>query len=357
MTQIHNFSPGPAVLPKAAIEESIEGLRNFKNTGLSVVEISHRTPAWEETMDEARAIIRHLYSIPDEYEVLFLHGGASLQFCMIPFNLLDARGTAAYLESGHWAALAAKEAKLFGDTRIVATSKDKNYNFIPKGYDIPSEAAYFHITTNNTIYGTQLHEDLKSPIPMVADMSSDIFSRPIDISRYAMIYAGAQKNMGPAGTTLVIIRKDILGKVERQIPSMLDYRTHIKGESMFNTPSVFAIYLSYCTLKWLKNLGGCGEIAKINQRKAALLYAEIDRNNLFEGTTEVEDRSLMNITFVAKDNRNDDAFLQFAKANGVVGLKGHRSVGGFRASTYNALPEESVAVLVDLMKDFERTHG
>lgn len=354
MTTIHNFSAGPAILPKEAIDEAIEGLKNFKNTGISVVEISHRSPQWEETMEDARNLIKELYGIGNEFEVLFLQGGASMQFTQIPQNLLPEGGKAAYLKTGVWAANAVKEAKFWGNVDVVASSEDKNYNYIPKDYSIPSDAAYFHITTNNTIYGTEMHSIPDSPVPIIADMSSDIFSFPVDMNKFGMIYAGAQKNMGPAGATLVIVRKDMLGKAGRNIPTMLDYRTHIDKESMYNTPPVFAIYLSYLTLKWLKKNGGVEGMQKLNQEKAALLYNEIDRNPLFEGTTAKEDRSLMNVTFVAKDKETEKKFESFAEELMCSGLKGHRSVGGFRASLYNALPKSSVEHLVQVMQDFEK---
>jgi len=298
MTKVHNFSAGPAILPQEAIDEAVEGLKNFKGTGMSVVEISHRTPQWEEVMAEAEALVRELLGVSDEYAVLFLQGGASTQFCMIPFNLLPENGKAAYLKTGTWATNAIKEAGFFGNVDIVASSEDKNFSYIPKNYTIPTDTAYFHITTNNTIFGTQMKSIPDSPIPLVADMSSDIFSKPVDVSKFDLIYAGAQKNMGPAGTTLVIIKKNILGKSGRKIPTMLDYNTHIKGESMFNTPPVFAIYLSYLTLKWVKKMGGVKAMEIRNEEKGRVLYAEIDRNSLFQGTTAIEDRSLMNPTFV-----------------------------------------------------------
>jgi phosphoserine aminotransferase len=356
MPHIRNFSAGPSILPKEAIEESIEGLRNFKNTGLSVVEISHRSPQWEETMADMDSLIRSLYNIPSNYDIIFLGGGASMQFTQVPQNLLPEGGKAAYLKTGTWASNAVKEAKFWGTTEVVASSEDKNYNYIPKGYTIPTDATYFHITTNNTIFGTEMHNIPDSPIPIVADMSSDIFSCPIDINKYGLIYAGAQKNMGPAGVTLIIVRKDMLGKAGRPIPTMLDYRTHIEKESMYNTPPVFSIYLSYLTLKWLKNLGGVEGIYEINKKKAALLYAEIDRNKLFRGTTEKEDRSLMNVTFVTENADLEKKFDKFSEDAGCNGLKGHRSVGGFRASLYNALPLECVEYLVDTMQKFEKAN-
>ncbi len=352
---VHNFSAGPSILPKEAIEESIEGLRNFKNTGLSVVEISHRSPQWEETMVEMENLICELYGVPSDYAVIFLGGGASMQFTQIPQNLLPEGGMAAYLKTGTWASNATKEAKFWGKVHVVASSEDKNFNYIPKGYEIPSDAAYFHITTNNTIFGTEMHHIPDSPVPIIADMSSDVFSRPIDIQKYGLIYAGAQKNMGPAGVTLLIIKKDWLGKTGRNIPTMLDYRTHIDKESMYNTPPVFPIYLSYLTLKWLNKQGGVSGIQKLNQQKAALLYNEIDRNPLFAGTTAVEDRSLMNVTFIANNKEAEDRFDKFSEERGCNGLKGHRSVGGFRASLYNALPLSSVEYLVSVMQEFEKT--
>ena len=307
-------------------------------------------------MVDKDTLIRELFSIPKDYDIIFLGGGASMQFTQIPQNLLPEGGMAAYLKTGTWAANATKEAKFWGNVNVVASSEDKNYNYIPKGYEIPSDAAYFHITTNNTIFGTEMHNIPDSPVPIVADMSSDIFSRPIDISKYGMIYAGAQKNMGPAGVTLCIIRKDMLGKAGRNIPTMLDYRTHIDKESMYNTPPVFPIYLSYLTLKWLKKQGGVTGIQKVNQQKGALLYQEIDRNPLFKGTTAIEDRSLMNVTFVTNEADAEKRFDKFAEDKGCNGLKGHRSVGGFRASLYNALPLSSVEYLVSVMQEFEKSY-
>lgn len=353
----HNFNAGPCILPKSAIENTAKAVLELDGIGMSLIEISHRSKEFQAIMDETVALFKEQLNIPDNYQVLFLGGGASLQFCMIPFNLLNKK--AAYLETGVWAKKANKEAKLFGEVNIVATSSDKNFCYVPKNYTIPSDADYFHITTNNTIYGTELHVDIDSPVTLVADMSSDILSRPVDVSKYAMIYGGAQKNLGPAGVTFVIIREDILGKVERTIPTMLDYRTHIKEGSMFNTPPCFAIFTVRETLRWIKSLGGVEEIYKMNKAKAELLYNEIDRNSMFMGTAEKEDRSLMNICFVMTENYKDkeDAFMEFAKSKGMIGIKGHRSVGGFRASTYNALPLESVQALVDCMKEFEKTNA
>ncbi len=353
----HNFNAGPCILPKSAIENTAKAVLELDGIGMSLIEISHRSKEFQAIMDETVALFKEQLNIPDNYQVLFLGGGASLQFCMIPFNLLNKK--AAYLETGVWAKKANKEAKLFGEVNIVATSSDKNFCYVPKNYTIPADADYFHITTNNTIYGTELHVDIDSPVTLIADMSSDILSRPVDVSKYAMIYGGAQKNLGPAGVTFVIIREDILGKVERTIPTMLDYRTHIKEGSMFNTPPCFAIFTVRETLRWIKSLGGVEEIYKMNKAKAELLYNEIDRNSMFMGTAEKEDRSLMNICFVMTENYKDkeDAFMEFAKSKGMIGIKGHRSVGGFRASTYNALPIESVQALVDCMKEFEKVNA
>jgi len=307
-------------------------------------------------MNECKALWIELLHIPDNYEVLFLGGGASLQFCMVPMNLMEKK--AAYLETGVWAKKAIKEAKGFGEVVTVASSADTTFNYIPKEYSVPSDADYFHITTNNTIYGTEIRTDMDAPVPLVADMSSDIMSRPVDVSKYTMIYGGAQKNVGPAGVTFVIIRKDILGKVTRYIPSMLNYQTHIDGDSMFNTPPVFPIYIMTQTLKWLKNLGGVEAINKINREKADLLYREIDRNLLFKGTAAREDRSIMNVCFVMSEGNEslEAEFLEFAKSRGMAGIKGHRSVGGFRASIYNACPKENVQALISCMQEFEKLH-
>jgi phosphoserine aminotransferase len=352
----HNFFAGPSILPQYTIEQTIEAIQNFSDTGLSVLEISHRSKEFVAVMDEAQQLFKELLDIPEGYSVLFLQGGASTQFAMIPYNLLANK--AAYLNTGAWSNKAIKEAKAFGEVDVVADSSDKGFNYIPKNYNIPTDADYFHITTNNTIAGTEIHTDIDSPIPLVADMSSDIFSRPVDVSKYAIIYGGAQKNLGPAGTTFVIIKNDILGKVERHIPTMLNYQTHIDKGSMFNTPPVLAVFSALQTLKWLKNNGGVKAAQKRNIEKANLLYAEIDRNKLFTAAVpDKADRSLMNITFVMNDayKQHEQAFLNFADQQGIMGIKGHRSVGGFRASTYNALPIESVAVLVQAMKDFEKS--
>lgn len=353
----HNFGAGPCILPQVALDAAVAAIKDFNGIGLSVLEISHRTKDWEAVMDECRALWKELLNIPDGYQVLFLGGGASMQFMQVPYNLLNKK--AAYLDTGVWANKAAKEAKLFGEVEVVASSKDKNYTYIPKGYTIPTDADYFHITTNNTIYGTEIHEDYDCPINLVADMSSDIMSRPVDVSKYALIYGGAQKNVGPAGVTFVIVRDDVLGKVDRVLPSMMDYRIHAKEGSMYNTPPVISIFIMKETLKWLKSIGGIPEMQKRNIAKAKLLYDEIDRNKMFVGTAEKDARSLMNICFVMAEQYKDkeEAFMEFAKKAGMVGIKGHRSVGGFRASTYNALPIESVQALVDCMKEFEKNNG
>lgn len=355
MKKVHNFNAGPCILPDQAIDNSIEALKDFMGTGMSVIEVSHRSKEWGTVMDECRALWKELLNIPDTHEVVFLGGGASMQFLYVAMNFLENK--AGYLETGVWAKKALKEAKGLGNAYAVASSSDKTYSYIPKGFEIPSDLDYFHITTNNTIYGTEIRYDMDSPVPLIADMSSDIMSRPVDVSRYALIYGGAQKNVGPAGVAFAIIRKDALGKVSRYIPSMLDYRLHIEGGSMYNTPPVFPIFVMKETLKWLKGIGGVEAINKINVRKAGLLYDEIDRNRLFIGTAAKEDRSIMNVCFVMAPGYEDlqDTFLEFAKSKGMVGIKGHRSVGGFRASIYNACPEESVQALVECMQEFEKT--
>lgn len=358
MEKVHVFNAGPCLLPQVAYDKAIEAIKNFKGTGVSVLSISHRTKEWDATMDECRALWRELLHIPDTHEVVFLGGGASLQFLYVAMNYL--RKKAGYLETGVWAKKALKEAKGLGETFgaeafAVASSADKNYSYIPKGYEIPADLDYFHITTNNTIYGTEIKTDIDCPVPLIADMSSDIMSRPVDVSKYTLIYGGAQKNVGPAGVIFAIIRKDALGKVTRYIPTMLDYRTHIDKLSMFNTPPVFSIFVMNETLKWVKSLGGVEAIHKIDEEKAALLYGEIDRNPLFVGTAAKEDRSIMNVCFVMAPGHEtlQDEFLDFAKQRRLIGLKGHRSVGGFRASLYNACSLEDVRALVDCMKEFE----
>ncbi len=353
MSKIHVFNAGPCLLPQVAIEHAREALLDFKGTGVSLISISHRTKEWEETMNETRALWREILNIPDEYETVFLGGGASLQFLYVAMNYLEKK--AAYLDTGVWAHKALKEAQGLGDAYAIACSKDKNYSYIPKGYEIPTDLDYFHITTNNTIYGTEIKHDIDCPVPLIADMSSDILSRKVDVSKYAMIYGGAQKNAGPAGVAFAIIRKDSLGKVSRYIPTMLDYRVHLDKESMFNTPPVFSIFVMNETLKWLKSIGGIDAIHEIDEKKAATLYAEIDRNPLFVGTAEKEDRSIMNVCFVMAPGYEalQDEFLAFAKSRNIVGIKGHRSVGGFRASLYNACTQEDVEALTAAMKDFE----
>jgi phosphoserine aminotransferase len=351
----HNFFAGPSILSDYTIRNTSDAIIGFGDTGLSIMEISHRSKEFIAVMDKASQLFKELLDIPEGYSVLFLQGGASLQFCMVPYNLMKNR--AAYLDTGSWASKAIKEAKFFGEVEIVASSKESVYSYIPKDYKIPSDADYFHITTNNTTYGTEIKEDLNSPIPLVADMSSDIFSRPMDISKYALIYGGAQKNLAPSGVTFVIVKDEILGKTDRPIPTMLNYKTHIENESMFNTPPVVPVYAALQTLEWYKQLGGLEKIHKINIEKAALLYEEIDRNRLFQSNVKNEaDRSIMNITFVMDDNFKEleAEFLAFATEKGMVGLKGHRSVGGFRASVYNAMPISSIQALVETMKEFER---
>lgn len=352
----YNFGAGPSILPQEVMKATADACVEFGDTGLSLMEISHRTPDFQSVMDEAQALFKELLNIPEGYSVLFVGGGASTQFCMVPFNLLEHK--AAYLNTGVWAKKALKEAKLFGETIEVASSADANYTFIPKDYVIPADADYFHITTNNTIYGTELRKDLDSPVPLVADMSSDIFSRPIDVSKYGLIYGGAQKNLSMAGVTFVIVKNDLLGKVSRAIPTMLDYRTHVDKGSMFNTPPVVPIYCAMQNLRWIKAQGGVEEMERRAIARAELLYGEIDRNSLFKGTAVKEDRSLMNICFVMNDEYKDleAEFLAFAKSKGMQGIKGHRSVGGFRASCYNAMSIEGVQALVACMQEFESAH-
>ncbi|WP_121665345.1 3-phosphoserine/phosphohydroxythreonine transaminase [Mesonia aquimarina] len=348
----HNFSAGPCILPQSVFKEASEAILDFNNSGLSILEISHRSKDFVSVMEEAQQLSLELLGLENKgYKALFLQGGASTQFLMTAYNLLEKK--AAYLNTGTWSTKAIKEAKLFGEIEEVASSKDKNFNYIPKGYSIPTNADYFHCTSNNTIFGTQIKEFPNSPIPLVCDMSSDIFSRNLDFSQFDLIYAGAQKNMGPAGTTLVIVKESILGKVTRQIPSMLDYQIHIGKESMFNTPSVYAVYVSMLTLRWLKDLGGINEIEKINNKKASAIYQEVDRNPLFKGYAEKADRSIMNATFTLTEPKLEELFNDLWKAAGINGLNGHRSVGGYRASMYNALPLESVEILVQVMKELE----
>ena len=352
----YNFGAGPSILPQEVMKATAEACVYFQGMGLSLMEISHRTKEFQAVMDEAQALFKELLDIPEGYSVLFVGGGASLEFCMVPYNLLEKK--AAYLNTGVWAKKAMKEAKLFGEVVEVASSADANYTFIPKDYEIPADADYFHITTNNTIYGTELRKDLDSPVTLVADMSSDIFSRPIDVSKYGLIYGGAQKNLSMAGVTFVIVKDEILGKVSRPIPTMIDYRTHVDKGSMFNTPPVVPIFCALQTLKWIKAQGGVKEMERRAIERAELLYGEIDRNKIFRGTAVPEDRSLMNICFVMNDEYKDleADFLKFATERGMSGIKGHRSVGGFRASCYNAMPIEGVQALVQCMKDFEALH-
>jgi phosphoserine aminotransferase len=357
MSKVHNYSAGPCILPQEVLKQASEAVINFNNLNLSLLEISHRSKDFVEVMEKAQALVKELLGVPDGYSILFLQGGASLGFLKMPYNFMKVNGKAAYLNTGTWANNALKEAKSLGEVIEVASSKDKNYNYIPKGYAIPTDADYLHITTNNTIFGTQLKEIPSCSIPLIADMSSDIFSKKIDVSQFDLIYAGAQKNMGPAGTTLYIVKDSALGKTGRIIPTMLDLQVHIKKESMFNTPPVFPIYVSMLTLQWLKDNGGVEWIENINNQKAALLYNEIDANPLFEGTANVPDRSNMNATFVLKDESLTDEFNNMWQAANISGIKGHRDVGGYRASMYNALPLESVQVLVDVMKEFAKKFG
>ena len=350
----HNFSAGPCILPKKVLKKASAAVLNFNDDNLSLIEISHRSKPFVTVMEKAISLVKELLNVPKGYSVLFLQGGASMEFLMVAMNLLKVNGKAAYTNTGAWANKAIVEAKSLGEVIVLGDSSDKNYNYIPKGYTIPNDVDYFHCTSNNTIYGTQMKKFPHCPTLMVCDMSSDIFSRKVEVSKFDIIYAGAQKNMGPAGTTLVIVKDDILGKTGRNIPTMLDYNTHISKDSMFNTPPVFPIYVSMLTLQWLKELGGVEVIEKINQAKADLLYGEIDRNPLFEGTVAKEDRSNMNVCFLLTDSSKEEAFNTMWNETGISGIKGHRSVGGYRASMYNAMPIESVQVLVDVMKKLEQ---
>ena len=354
----HNYSAGPCILPQEVFEKSAQAVLDFNNSGLSILEISHRSKDFVAVMDEARALVLELLGLEGKgYQALFLQGGASLEFLMVPYNLMKVDGKAAYLDTGTWANNAIKEARLFGETVVVASSKDQNYNHIPTDYSIPAEASYFHCTSNNTIFGTQMKSFPNTNVPVVCDMSSDIFSRTLDFSKFDLIYAGAQKNMGAAGATLVVVKEEILGKSGRAIPSILDYEKHIKAESMYNTPAVFAVYTCLLTLQWLKKQGGIAAIEKVNEAKANLLYNEIDRNSLFKGTAAVEDRSNMNATFLLEIPELQESFDKMWKEAGISGITGHRSVGGYRASMYNALPLESVQVLVDVMREFEKLYS
>lgn len=354
---IHNFNAGPSILPQEVFQQAAAAVLNYNDTGLSILELGHRTSTFQAVMDEARELVRELMQLDNDHEVLFLHGGASTQFMQVPMNLLDEKNCAAYADTGVWGIKAIKEAKLFGKVEVVCSGKDSNYTVIPKDFAVPNDATYFHITTNNTIYGSQWQKIPKTSVPLVGDMSSDIFSRVIDFNAFDLIYAGAQKNMGPAGVNLVVVNKNILGKTKRAIPTIMDYRNHIKEGSMLNTPPVFAVFVCLLTLRWLKKNGGVAAIEKLNEAKAAALYREIDENPLFTGTVAKEDRSKMNACFVMNDPSMEADFLQYAKENNIVGIKGHRLVGGFRASLYNALPITSVEVLVSAMKEFALTHA
>lgn len=357
MSKVHNFSAGPGILPAEVLKQASEACINFDNLNLSLLEISHRSKSFEKVIDDSRALVKELFEVGDEYEVLFLGGGASLQFAMVPYNLLTEKGYAAYVNTGVWASKAIKEAQILGNTKVIASSEDKKFSYVPKGYDIPKDADYLHITSNNTIYGTQMMEFPKSPIPMVCDMSSDIFSRKVNAKDFDLIYAGAQKNMGPAGATMVMVKKSALGKTGRKMLSMMDYNVHIKGGTMYNTPPVFPIYVSMLTLQWLKKNGGIAWIENLNKQKADLLYNEIDRNPLFVGTTAKEDRSRMNVCFLMNKPELEAEFDKIWKDANLSGLRGHRDVGGYRASLYNALPLESVQVLVEVMKEAEKKLG
>lgn len=350
----HNFSAGPCVLPQEVFKKASEAILNFENSDLSLIEISHRDKKFIAVMEKAQSLALELLGLKDKgYHALFLQGGASMQFLMTAYNFLNTK--AAYADTGTWSSKAIKEAKLFGEVNVIASSKDQNYNYIPKGYEIPTDVDYFHFTTNNTIFGTQYKEVPECNVPLISDMSSDIFSRQLDFSKFDLIYAGAQKNMGPAGTTLVVVKEDLFNKVTRAVPSMLSYQVHAEKESMYNTPPVFAVYVSMLTLEWLSNLGGISAIEKINEQKATLIYNEIDRNPLFKGFAAVEDRSFMNATFNLVDESHKAVFDQICKDAGINGINGHRSVGGYRASIYNALTLESAQVLVDAMQQFEKT--
>jgi phosphoserine aminotransferase len=350
----HNFSAGPCILPQEVLKKAADAVVNFNGIDLSLIEISHRSKEFVEVMEKARSLVKELLNIPEGYSVLFLQGGASLEFLMTPYNLLKIGGKAGYLDTGTWSSKAIKEAKLMGEVDVFASSKDKGYNYIPKNYTIPTDIDYVHCTSNNTIFGTQLKQFPKTDALLVCDMSSDIFSRELDIKQFDLIYAGAQKNMGPAGTTLVIVKDEILGKTGRTIPSMLDYQVHISKDSMFNTPPVFAVYVSMLTLEWLKEKGGVAAIEKINNEKAALLYAEVDRNPLFVGFANKEDRSTMNVTFNLTNEAHKETFDKLWNDAGISGIKGHKSVGGYRASIYNAMPIESIKALINVMQQFEK---
>jgi len=349
----HNFSAGPSILAPEVFQKASQALLDFEGTGLSVIEISHRSPEFVRVIERARALALEIAGLDNSYETLFLQGGASMQFLMVPYNLLETK--AAYIDTGTWANKAQQEAALFGNTEVIASSKADGYKYIPKNVTVPTDANYLHITTNNTIYGTEFHSLPQTDVPLVADMSSDIFSRPLNYKQFSLIYAGSQKNLGASGSTLVIVKKDILGKVSRKLPSMMDYQLHIKNDSMFNTPSTFAVYVNLLVLEWIQAQGGLQALGKRNQAKADLLYGEIDRNPLVVGYANKEDRSLMNVVFNLTDESSKERFDALCKEANISGIKGHRSVGGYRASIYNALPLESVQVLVDVLKEFERT--
>lgn len=349
----HNFNAGPSILPRTVFEQAAAAVLDYNNTGLSILETGHRTAAFTEIMEEARALVKELMKLGGDHEVLFLHGGASTQFMQVPMNLLDTKDCAAYTDTGVWSGKAIKEAKLFGNVEVVCSSKDRNYAYIPKDFAVPNDAKYLHITTNNTIYGTQWKQIPHTSNVLVADMSSDILSRSLDFNQFGLIYAGVQKNIGPAGTTLVVVNPRILGKVKRPLPTMMDYRNHIREGSMLNTPPVFAVYVCLLNLRWLKQMGGVEAMERQNAEKAALLYAEIDRNPLFRGQVDIADRSLMNVCFVAQDPAHEQPFLDHCREYGITGIKGHRLSGGFRASLYNALPLSSVETLTEAMRSFE----
>ena len=353
---VYNFNAGPSILPAEVFQQAAAAILDFNDTGLSILEIGHRTPGFTAVMEEARSLVKELMQLDADHDVLFLHGGVSTQFMQVPMNLLDAKETAAFTDTGVWSSKAIKEAKFFGRVEVVCSSKEKNYNFIPKDFAVPNDAKYLHITTNNTIYGTQWQRIPKTSNSLVADMSSDILSRVLDFNSFDLIYAGVQKNLGPAGANLIIVNRNILGRIKRPIPTIMDYRNHINEKSMLNTPPVFAIYVCLLTLRWLKSLGGIAAIEKKNTEKADLLYSEIDNNPLFTGTVVKEDRSKMNVCFVMNDAGMEKAFLDYTGSLGIVGIKGHRSVGGFRASLYNAMPLSSVQVLVNAMQTFARAN-
>lgn len=355
--KVHNFNAGPCILPQVVLQEASEAVINFNNSGLSILEIGHRTPLFEEVLNEARDLVKELMNLNADHDVLFLHGGASTQFMQVPMNLLNEDETAAYIDNGIWGTKAIKEARVFGNVEVVASSKDKNHTYIAKEFTVPANAKYLHYTTNNTVEGTQWHHTPETQVPLVADMSSDIFSRNLDFNKYSIIYAGAQKNMGAAGVNLVVINKNILGQVKRTIPTILDYRNHIENGSMLNTPPVFAIYVSMLTLRWLKGLGGISVAEKKNDEKASLFYETLDSLPVFKGTVAKEDRSKMNAVFVMGNPALEKEFADICKKENLYGVKGHRSVGGFRVSFYNALPVESVRVLTQVMRDFANRHA